>query len=205
MKLKSILIGLVVLGFAALSAQWAQGGGVTARFSSDADATAFQGGASAQECGGAIVTHNEDGTTSVELPNCANPSDVALDAIAEHANAVAIAECPCWDAAFIATLATGPTCQDAFDGQICDFTPFSGFPRVEYTGTLADGSVVEFFASYALSGVTYEPQCGVAACSLVIDNSLITKTLTEDPNVANECFTTLTGLSPDDFTGCSFE
>jgi len=97
MKLKGLLIVLVIFGFAALSAQWAQGGSVKADFSNAVDAEEFAAAAAARGQGkGAQVTHNKDGSTTVSLPEVATEmmDETAMDAIAEHANAIEITECP---------------------------------------------------------------------------------------------------------------
>ena len=96
---KLFLYTLFVTALAVLGAVATQGDRIDADFSNAADADAFVAAAHGSGQGkGAQVTHNEDGTTSVTLPEVATEmmAETAMDAIAEHANAIVISECPCW-------------------------------------------------------------------------------------------------------------
>ena len=95
---KLVLYTLLVTALTVFGAVATQGDRIDADFSNAADADAFVAAAQGSGQGkGAQVTHNEDGTTSVALPEVATEmmAETAMDAIAEHANAVVIDTCPC--------------------------------------------------------------------------------------------------------------
>ncbi len=97
---KLYLYTLFITALAVFGAVAAQADRIDADFSNADDADAFVAAAEDRGQGrGAQVTHNEDGTTSVGLPEVAAEmmAETAMDAIAEHANAIAISGCPCFD------------------------------------------------------------------------------------------------------------
>jgi hypothetical protein len=95
---KFFLYTLFVAALAGFGVVATQADRIDADFLNADDADAFVAAAEDRGQGrGAQVTHNEDGTTSVGLPEVATEmmAETAMDAIAEHANAVVIAACPC--------------------------------------------------------------------------------------------------------------
>jgi hypothetical protein len=79
MKRTFIPVLLLILGCACLSAQSTYGDSLKAQFSSDGDAQAFAAWAESMGQGnGAMITRNEDGSTSVILP------DVATEKMADR-------------------------------------------------------------------------------------------------------------------------
>ena len=96
MKLRSILIGVLCLGFVALSVQWAKGGNVKAEFDTAEEAEAAKAAAEAMGQGnGAVVDPNPGGKPTLMLPNVAIEiiSDVAIEMISEHASNIDISMC----------------------------------------------------------------------------------------------------------------
>jgi hypothetical protein len=99
---KVYLYTLFITALAVAGALVAQADRMNAKFSNTDDADAFVEGAAENGQGnGAQVTHHDDGTTTVTLPEVATEmmSETAMDAIAEHANGVSIDDCPCWQPA----------------------------------------------------------------------------------------------------------
>ena len=131
---KLFLYTLFVTALAVFAAVATQGDRLDADFSNAADDDAFVAVAQGSGQGnGAQVTHNEDGTTSVSLPEVATEmmAETAMDAIAEHANAIVIAGCPCWTEAEL----------DAIGGEDDACLVFEGDGRVSLIGGDGTGKV----------------------------------------------------------------